>query len=807
MNNNFDGFTFSKFSTVFDKSPPAETTIEETWREIIAGKYSQLINSIRQAPNKDERSRLKLKLPAITPQAHFLTGERSKTAPHNPRPVIVIDIDGLSFEDADRVRNDLGRDPHCFLSFLSPSAEGVKAFLAISDARKDPADIFYTAENYIKTQYGLDIDSKCIGPDRACFVSADGGAIYKGEAAPLKIVSRPQADPAKVPYSVEKPRNNDLTGESPLDSYSRQAGQQTFEALLAAHGWTPSSHDRLKWTRPGKSGGTSGQINPPDSTIDVWSFYSHSSSVDFETSKALTAGALYAELEFSGDFSAAAKSLRNKGFGDAIEPAKAKEVQLPPEKVVEIEPDSCPFPMEALPSNLRSYVKNVALVNGTPESLSAVICFSALSACLGNGVAVKSVPGSVAKPNLFTLTLAKSGTGKGRTQKAVMGPLLKCIQEFEENRQNSIAPIAEKKIAELSDQIDDVLEEGGDPGELNAEKSKLEKDLSPEYAVVSDATTETMLGYLGGNTHQACLSLSAEASQQLQNMSGRYSSSKGTNDDGTLCDLFSGDAVSYNRKNESHKLVDATLSICWMTQPHVFMGLLGDKNKIEGGFLARFLMHDSEAEIQDWPEFDPPIDAGSHRYWAKIIDDLFSNFRAKPVPGDVPVIPSTDEFRNEFRTYFNYNAEKARTAPVEQMAAFYNRYTENGFRLAIVLHASIWGADMVNHDMTGDTARRAIALVMWMAERGKDLLFPLMLEKMKQKETEEVKWLELIKDAGDEGVRLRTARRSANMTSAGFIKKVQSMPCIEIRKLIPDGGKRGVDMLFYVPQESDSCPS
>ena len=797
---NFDEFTFSRFSNVFDKSPPAETTIEETWREIRAGTYSPLVESIRNAPNKDEKSRLKLKLPAITPQAHFLTGERSKTAPHQPRPVIVIDIDGLSPEDADRVRTDLGRDPHCFLSFLSPSGEGVKAFLAISDARKDPRDIFYSAETYIKKEYGLQIDSKCIGPDRACFVSSDGGAIYKGEATPLKIVTKPK--PELSPYSAEKPRNYESpNGESPIDEYSNQAGQETFEALLSAHGWTPASHDRLKWTRPGKSHGTSGVINPPDSRIGVWSFYSHSSSVDFDTSKALTAGALFAALEHGGDFKAATKDLASKGFGEQIEPKSKAPPELP--ATVEIdEPDLKPFPTVLMPEAFQGFVKNVAALNSIPESMVAATMFSAVSTALGNSVGVESLPGSVAKANLFILSLAKSGTGKGRTQSTVMKPLYEAVLAAEQHRRASEEPIARKKIADLEAEIEDLIDAGGDPEALNLEKAELEKLLTTEHVIVSDTTTETMLGYLGNNSHPSCLSLSAEASQQLQNMSGRYSSNKGTNDDGTFCDLYSGDAVSYNRKSESHSLIGSTVGVCWMTQPHVFLDILGDKNKIEGGFFARFLMHDCRAEITGWPE-KVKIDSKSHDLWRDLILHLFGEYRAKSVPDPILLVPTSPEFSKVMKDYYNECALRAREETIEQMVPFHLRHCENAFRLALVLHMMRHFSDPFGNEITGEDGCKAIIIVKWFSEQQRDLLFPLLASKAQEKAEKLASWVAMVKEAGEVGLPMSKALKSSHMTASAFKAELEKMPEIQIREAKSAGSNRAANFLFWAQNDTN----
>jgi len=803
--------TFSQFQTVFSNDDlPSETTIQQVWDDITRGKYYKLVEQIRGERDKSKRSELKKRLPAITPQSLFSTPHRTKTAPHTPRPYICVDVDDLTTEDAESLRTRMGHDPHCNLSFLSPSGQGVKAVFSVSNGHADSLDIFYTAQKYVEEVFGVQIDAKCKGADRACFLSWDPGAIYRDVATPLTVTTRPEPKPVR-PTNLYATAYDGDGGETPLDDYSKRATQETIEGLLSSAGWTPCSHDRLKWTRPGKSSGTSGVINPPDARMDVWSFYSHSSSVDFDTDKAYTAGALFAVLQFGGDYSAAAKDLSANGYGsrrDAGTQGKTASIQAggdistgdasrESEAIEKLEEELIPFPTAGLPKDIRGFVCNVAKLNSVPESMVAATCFSAISTAVGNSVVVDSLPGQEAHCNLFVLTLAKSGTGKGQTQRAVMKPLLSAIDEAESQRINKDAPIAEKRLSELENDIQDLIDEGGNPESLLQEKATLERVLTPEKVIISDTTTETMLGYLGRNSHPAILSMSAEASQQFQNMSGRYSSAKGTNDDGTMCDLYSGDAVSYDRKSESHSLIGARVGISWMTQPHAFLSLLEDSNKIEGGFLARFLMHDSEAEVQGWPE-NVRFDVKSHALWKGVIEHLFHSYRANPAPDQPGKIPQTEGFTQVMRNYVNKCAKASREESIEVLAAFHNRHAENAYRLAVVLHMFEYYANPFAQPMLEKHAVRACGFIEWFAARQRDLLFPLLLEKTKEQLESGPKWVQMVKEAGEKGLLVRSALRSANISRGAFDLELAKMPEIEMRKVKDEGSIRATDRLFWI---------
>src|SRR3954471_17151905 len=98
--------------------------------------------------------------------------------------------------------------------------------------------------------------------------------------------------------------------------------------------------------------------------------------------------------------------------GDDALPAQTQEAGL-----------SRPFPLAALPSSIREYVERVAEIHRAPASLSACCALAPLSAAVGKGLRVRSLPGLLTPANLYTLVGASSGCGKSLAFKTITEPL------------------------------------------------------------------------------------------------------------------------------------------------------------------------------------------------------------------------------------------------------------------------------------------------------------------------------------------------------------------------------------------------
>jgi hypothetical protein len=95
-------------------------------------------------------------------------------------------------------------------------------------------------------------------------------------------------------------------------------------------------------------------------------------------------------------------------------------------------------------------------------------------------------------------------------------------------------------------------------------------------------------------------------------------------------------------------------------------------------------------------------------------------------------------------------------------------------------------------------AVRACGFVKWFADRQRELLFPLLLEKTKEQMSKQEKWVEMVKEAGEKGLLLRSALRSAHISRGAFDLKLAKMPEIEMRKVKEDDAIRASERLFWI---------
>ncbi|MGH3936357.1 MAG: hypothetical protein ACRDS1_15495, partial [Pseudonocardiaceae bacterium] len=122
----------------------------------------------------------------------------------------------------------------------------------------------------------------------------------------------PAPAPQPAPAAFARPATGGGGGKAPGDDYNERG---SWHALLIPHGWQPVSHgstpDRQYWTRPGKDTGTSAVTGGAQGDF----FWCWSTSTELPAEQAMSKWRVYALLEHGGDFHAAAKALRQQGYG------------------------------------------------------------------------------------------------------------------------------------------------------------------------------------------------------------------------------------------------------------------------------------------------------------------------------------------------------------------------------------------------------------------------------------------------------------------------------------------------------------
>ena len=114
------------------KDVPYIISLEKILDRIKKGNDKELINKIRKSNNKDDKSKLKAKLPAILFQGEFT--HRAIAGLIKSSKLMVLDFDGIETkEELKNTFNLLKDNKHILSVFISPSGLGLKALLVIAE--------------------------------------------------------------------------------------------------------------------------------------------------------------------------------------------------------------------------------------------------------------------------------------------------------------------------------------------------------------------------------------------------------------------------------------------------------------------------------------------------------------------------------------------------------------------------------------------------------------------------------------------------------------------------------------------------
>lgn len=159
------------------KEIPHIITLEKCIQRIKEGKNKELIKEIRECKDKEERNRLKKKLPCILFAGEFK--ERSKEGLDQHSGMCIIDFDNFQSRTSMKFFfADLCTNPHVITAFTSPSGDGIKAVISIPECTKEEHEKYFKAFN---DEFNYDyFDRSNCDVSRVCFESYDPN-IYVNE--------------------------------------------------------------------------------------------------------------------------------------------------------------------------------------------------------------------------------------------------------------------------------------------------------------------------------------------------------------------------------------------------------------------------------------------------------------------------------------------------------------------------------------------------------------------------------------------------------------------------------------------------
>ena len=318
---------FSTFKTVKDTVPMIAIVANTLIEDIRSGAYKEICDAIRSAPDKDTRSALKAKLPAVTASGVFSKRAASALIEHSGILIADLDLDDnpqlMDAQQLDAVRDNLRICKQVHFFFVSPSG-GLKVGVKIdaTDANSHKA-AFVTVREWFSGTFGLVIDAACSDVSRLCFLSHDPNAYYNAKSAVIKTEA---AKVEPLPFWAPKPARQATEGTTPGDDFNAKADPAE---ILTANGWT--TRNGRQWTRPGKAGGISGTLGvTADKQFWCWS----SEAAPLEANKSYNPFALFAAFYHGGDYAAAATQLAQDGYGESAHEPLAPEVAASIESMV-----------------------------------------------------------------------------------------------------------------------------------------------------------------------------------------------------------------------------------------------------------------------------------------------------------------------------------------------------------------------------------------------------------------------------------------------------------------------------------------
>jgi len=180
---------FSIFNTVKETVPTGTQTLEAFLEQVRLGKDQSIleqVKQVREAKDKNERDLKKKNLKAVTISGVFYKRDGQSLASHSG--LLQSDLDHVSSENVERVKDELKKLPFIRAVFRSPSGDGVKG-IALVNGKEDHEDSALKIREYLKASLqGLpsefEVDSVQDIP-RLCFYSYDPQLKENHEAVPF----------------------------------------------------------------------------------------------------------------------------------------------------------------------------------------------------------------------------------------------------------------------------------------------------------------------------------------------------------------------------------------------------------------------------------------------------------------------------------------------------------------------------------------------------------------------------------------------------------------------------------------------
>jgi hypothetical protein len=389
-----------------------------------------------------------------------------------------------------------------------------------------------------------------------------------------------------------------------------------------------------------------------------------------------------------------------------------------------------PFPVDCLPGAAGEMARAIAAAERVPESLTGCCVVGILSASIGAGLEVRSGAQRVTRGNTFILASAESGTGKSESFRHAARPLFKYEHEILKAWQRDTLPGLQAERDLLDSEINHLKKQAG-KGDSGIEREATRRELEEKKArlleldslmqapvlTVEDITTERLASLLA-KRGEVLTSLSPDAGNIVSNLLGRYNKLDRT-DESIYLKAYSGDYTRVDRIGRDPVVLHyPCLSVSWFTQPDKLDSLLAERSLTDGGLIPRLLICHTNCQPTHITGDQPGIPGKVLSAYDRLIHDLLQTYRQATEAWTV----EPEQQAMQLLTDHHNAIVDRRLSDLKDITSFAARWTEQAWRLSVVLHAAQHGASAHEHHLSAATATAAITLADWFAAQQLDIL-------------------------------------------------------------------------------------
>jgi hypothetical protein len=479
---------------------------------------------------------------------------------------------------------------------------------------------------------------------------------------------------------------------------------------------------------------------------------------------------------------------------------------LPSETDIVLEAeDRDSFPIEYAPKFIRDLSDDLAKYSSVPVSIPFLSIVAMYSAALGKNLRVKSGASRTTPANLFATIFADSGSGKSDLFRKIATPLVDRNKSDRERFEKDVRPKLQGLLDIKVGKADEVkktatgkvrsadLEERQNASDtyiqLQKEIAILKSKLRPPEYYAEDYTIEA-LGMILERSDEQIACISPEALKPIQNLKGLYKD--GTVEDTIYNKAYSLEPGKIDRTNrESNQFNEPCIALLWMTQPDKISELFGSKGLVQGGFVPRCISLYEHTEAQEISWSSKSVNADLFDQYRRTWSDLFDGYRLGKVcakdsdsdpfsdegeePQDMaqkpeiqakivtPAAGAADHMVNHYNRLVH-----RRNADMRDISMFVARWTENAWRLALVLHAVEHGTNAHNVPMSLQTAQGATRVMDWFARGQLDLI----RRSARDEENDRVERL------------IEIVRAKGSSATKGVLKNNHGLDELEVREIV-----------------------